>query len=284
MGMGCKPPVNQLGPGREDIFNNGEHTIAPVIPVLQSLELNSNNFPANPTESSPTVRLFNIKPGDRVQLFSDAACTSPLSEQKIASTHQQDISTHPLNMGDYQIYAKSWDSNGNPSACSPHHIDFSYYVTPPTMIAQTSEQASDENTYTISLANLYSEGSVQLFSDSDCTESLSDKETVPEASNQLEISLTLSEGGQQIYVQSWDAGDNPSACSPHAISRTSTYLVPEPLPILMGQTSSYTSNTPTIYLAYLPTGGEYRLFSDSACTQSVSSRKQCHQRYHASEN
>ena len=281
MSTSCNPPINQLDRKEEILLDTSEqHTIAPVIPVLQSVEPKESNLQINPTNRSPTIRLFNIKPGDEVQLYSDSTCINPISDRKSASNHHLDISTHPLNTGDYQIYAKSWDHHGNPSPCSPHHIDFSYYVTPPTMTLQgnsvsvspLSANNEDNPPPTVSLSNLYSGGSVQLFSDSACTEPLSYKEKIPETTNVLDITPNPSEENYQIYAQSWDASDNPSPCSPHPVSHTSTPSLPEPLPVLMGQTASYTGNTPTIYLAHLPLNGEFQLFSDSVCTQSVSSR------------
>ena len=271
--MACKAPVNQLDTEQKILLGyEQQSTIAPVVPVLQTLESGENSFSSNPTERSPTIRLFNIKPGDEVQLYSDSACLNPISERKSTSNNHLDISTHPLNMGNHKIYAKSWDGHGKSSVCSPHHIDFAYYVSPPTMTMQNAY--NEEEAPTISLSNLYSGGSVQLFINSFCTEPLTDKKNIPEATNSLEITPSLSdlEANDQIYAQSWDSGDNSSPCSSHFISYTSTSSLPEPLPILMGQTSSTTGNTPTIYLAHLPLNGEFQLFNDSACTQSVSPR------------
>ena len=269
MAVTCKPPVNRLD-SEQMILLGHKHqsTIAPVVPVLRPPNSDENGSPRDPTENSPTVRLFNIKPGDEVRLYSDSTCLDPISERKSAIGHHLDISTLPLGTGNHQIYAKSWDSDGNASSCSPHHIDFSYYVSAPTMT--TEQSTNEEDTPTIVLSNLYSGGSVQIFSDSACTEPISNKENVPETANTLNItpSQSESEDNDQIYARSWDSGGNPSSCSTHSMSSS----LPEPLPILIGQSSSFTDNTPTIYLAHLPSNGEYQLFSDSACTQSVSSR------------
>ena len=77
-------------------------------------------------KSTPTVVLSGLQARGEVQLFSDATCSVALSQKIPVRGPQQGLVTTPLPFGEHFIYAKSWDSAGNASACSTVFATYLY--------------------------------------------------------------------------------------------------------------------------------------------------------------
>ncbi len=77
-------------------------------------------------KSTPGVLLSGLQVRGKVQLFSDPACSVALSQKVPVRRPQQGLATTPLPFGKHFIYAKSWDSAGNASACSTVFATYLY--------------------------------------------------------------------------------------------------------------------------------------------------------------
>ncbi len=208
----------------------------------------------------PTVGVSGLYAGGKVQLFSDAACSTSLSQKVLVATKTQNLETNPLVSGTHSIYAKAWDAQGNDSQCSTIHASYVYVLAPTGL----SVASSDGNTPAISVSGLLAGGHAQLFSDSACSTSLSQKVSVTTATQNL-VTTPLASGTHSIYAKSWDAQDNDSICS--TVYANYTYLsAPTKISIVSK------GNTPTVGVSGLYIGGKVQLFSDSACSTSLSQK------------
>ena len=100
--------------------------------ALEAPSLTQNNTQTNKTPSKPTftVVVDSSQKNGVVQLFSNDACSSALSERKmVASNGTTDIQTHTLTSGQsYTIYAQHTDKYKR-SKCSASGADYSYATT-----------------------------------------------------------------------------------------------------------------------------------------------------------
>ena len=219
------------------------------------------------TDRTPTVRLGNLYAGGKVQLFSNASCSSALSDQARYTGRSHDVTTQTLPRGESKIYAQSWDANGNASRCSANPLTYSVIVRFPTLILPRGPFSHTDNTPDVRLSGLHPGGKVQLFSDSKCTVPLSEKKTSKTAT--LSISTTpLAPGHHKIYAKAWDAQGDASPCTIRPLAFS--YIVRSPTLTLTGAT--YT-NTPTIRMSNLYVGGNMQLFSDASCTKPYSAQQ-----------
>ena len=213
------------------------------------------------TDRTPVVRLGNLYAGGKAQLFSNAACSSPLSSQVSTSASTKDLSTSILPRGDNKIYARAWDKNGNPSSCTKNPITFSFVVRPPELALQGGSSSYTDNTPTVKLTRLHKGGRAQIFADSSCAQPLSPRQKNPSSSLNIDTNPLLP-GRHRIYAKAWDEQGDASPCSKQSV--VFAYVVRAPTLALTG--STYT-NTPTIRASNTYPNGKVQLFSDSTCTK-----------------
>ena len=101
------------GDAKSTQLSNRSQTQNVFVPPVSGIKALVSRF-----HSIPTVVLSGLQARGMVQLFSDAACNTSLSQKIPVVGPRQSFATAPLPFGKHFIYAKSWDSVGNASACS----------------------------------------------------------------------------------------------------------------------------------------------------------------------
>ena len=157
-----------------------------------------------------------------VQLFSDSACNSALSERVlVSSSGTADVQAHTLTSGQsYTVYAKHILPSYGGSQCSASGVDYEYGVPAQDLVApslvlnsaKTGEKQSNP-TFTVTVDSSQKNGVVQLFSDDSCASALSERVLVSSGDATDVQAHTLTSGqSYTVYARHSDKYDR-NACS-----------------------------------------------------------------------
>ena len=210
--------------------------------------------------ATPSIQVTGLQVGGQAQLFSDSSCSASLSAKISVTKETQNLVTTPLASGTWSLYVKAWDSQGNVSSCAMVYANYTYLSVPAKISI-----ISKGSTPTVGVSGLFVGGKVQLFSDAACSTSLSQKVSVTKTTQSLATN-TLGPGTYSIYAKAWDSQDNASKCS---TAHASYVYVLAPTKISI---ASSDGNIPVISVSGLIVGGHAQLFSDSACSTSLSKK------------
>ena len=236
-----------------------------------------------------TVTVDTSYQSGSVELFSDDACSTSnsISNSISFSGATVDVQTTSLTSGQsYTVYAKH--TTGSKSACSASGVDYQYSdqpqtpTPPPTLqqptIALQSPSSSPGSvstpTFRVTVDGNYTSGSVQLFSNSSCSTSMSGAETVSSGNTTVDVTVTTAfTHGQLRTVYAKHTASSQNACSSTGVSYQYNAVLTAPTIALQSPSSSPgTDNTPTFRVTVDSnyTSGSVELFSNSACSTSMS--------------
>ena len=246
--------------------NNGD-CAGPVAYSMETptLALSSPTSPLN-SDSTPTFSVTGlVAHNGTVQLFSNSSCTTAASGTVTVSSATASITANALTAGSYQFYVKHTDSSGNNGDCVGP-MDYTVEVLTLALSSPATSPALD-STPTFSVTGLIvHNGTVQLFSDSNCTTAASSTITVSSAAASITANA-LTAGNHEFYVKHTDSSSNNGDCI-----GLIAYSMETPTLALSSPTSPLNSDsTPTFSVSGLIVhNGTVQLFSDVACTTAAS--------------
>ena len=176
------------------------------------LALSSSNtaFDSDPT---PTLEVTGlVVHNGTVQLFSDAFCATAASAAVNVTGATASITANTLTVGMYNFYVRHTDSDGNPGDCAGL-VQYRYSTEMLTLTRSSPSSArgfDDTPTFSVTGLEVLS-GTVQLFSDSTCSTSVSSPITVTAATATITAN-TLTLGEHNFYVQHTDTANNQGNC------------------------------------------------------------------------
>ena len=95
-------------------------SVAPSTPTLTLSVTSGDN-------ATPSVQVSGVSPGDLINIYSDAACTTEAATPVRVDALSGEIVVSALTAtGSYQFYAQATDAAGNVSACSVATADYDY--------------------------------------------------------------------------------------------------------------------------------------------------------------
>ena len=228
--------------------------------------------------SGENLPIFKVAPTvseGKVQLFSDDACSAPISDKMATTSNMEDITTYGLSSGIYKVHAKKWDSDGNESLCSTSSVSYTVPVLPAQMhiaFAPGSRSLSESPTPVIRISEVQSGDMVQLFRDSSCSNAISAPtqstgSTVDVTTNALDIGI------HPIYIKRWDS-QRVSPCSSNSISYEVKLPKITSIALAQGTTSPSENPTPVFRISGVNSGDRVQLFRDSSCNSVISASTQ----------
>lgn len=131
-------------------------SLPPSDPITMNLLSPTQTFDQNTT---PSIELTGLIPGDRISLHTDGACTSQTLKASADVTDSlMVLKSAPLTEGFYLFFVRLTDPLNN-SICSPKSVPYSLDLTPPTISITTPPQSTSSNVSawitSASIANLY---------------------------------------------------------------------------------------------------------------------------------
>ena len=237
------------------------------------------------TDPTPTINVSGVEGEAVVTLYKDSSCEMPISDSARVFSGESAVSITAKSLGDgsqdveVSFYAVQADRVGNRSPCSTATVSYVLDLTAPA--APTGLSLSDpstspgENSTPIILVEGVEEGaSVTLYSDSSCSSALSSAQTVQAGQTSILITsndLGASDRTVNYYSAQVDIFNRSSGCSTASVTYALDVAVPKPSRLVLQNPSTSPSSNPTpiIRVEGLTSGAQIRLYSDSACTNSM---------------
>ena len=225
-----------------------------------------------------TVTVDSNYQSGTVQLFENSTCSSPShSNAKNFTGATVDITANTLIEGQsYIIYAKH--TNGTQNKCSVTSVRYRHSTAQPSMNAptlslyspSTSPNTDNTPTFRVTVDSNYTSGTVQLFTNSNCSDpnAISERKRVTSTTRNVTTQALVHGQPYIIYVQHADS--NNSRCSATGVSyRYEVALTAPTIALKTGQTLTPTF-TVTIRNSYHQ--DTVQLFSDNGCSTAISER------------
>ena len=176
-----------------------------------TLALSSPASPLN-SDSTPTFSVsgFLVQNGE-IQLFSDSACSTSASGTVTVSSGTASITANALSIGSYQFYVQHTDSSSNKGDCVGS-VAYRYSTETLTLALASPSTAVGYSLPTLSVTGLVIiNGTVQLFSDNNCSTTVSEAVTVDSSSISI-TTLPLDAGTYGFHVQHMDSIGHKGSC------------------------------------------------------------------------
>ena len=244
---------------------------APDAPSAVALSQNTPMFGQNLT---PPFVVSGLEVGANVELFSDSACQSSVSNSVLNSSGTQITITLSDNLqmdNTYYFYAKQTDRAGNPSNCSTAKATYTLDTSvpsAPSALVYSGSSPSNSRTPTIEVQGLEENARVQLFNDSTCSTSVSSEVTNTDGNDEVLTStaITGADGTYHFYAKQTDRAGNASACST-ALDYVLDTTPPSAPAMAMETPSSNIGNndSPTVTLTGLVVGDNYSFYKTLDC-------------------
>ena len=176
-----------------------------------TLALSSSNTPLD-SDSTPTFDVTGlVVQNGTVRLFSDSTCTTAASGTVTVSSGTASITANALSVGSYQFYVQHTDSSSNKGNCVGP-VAYRYSTETLTLTLVSPNTAIGYSLPTLSVTGLeVINGTVQLFSDDECSSSVSEAVTVDSSSISI-TTLPLDAGTHGFHVQHMDSIGHKGDC------------------------------------------------------------------------
>ena len=154
------------------------------------------------------IQLKNIMKGiTHVQLYSGGECSKEISDkQEVGDV----FTTNPLPFGSHEIHARFF-SDKSPSPCSSESVSFESLLESVTSISLVLASATNP---ILEATGVKTGDKIQLFSDSSCSVSISDKKAATGTTVRITATSPIP-NNHTIYAKRWDSQNNHSPCSSH---------------------------------------------------------------------
>ena len=256
---------------------------APEAPTALVMETPSTSRGLSAT---PTIKVSGVEERAMVILYRDSVCETPVSESVQVDWGEDEVSitSYDISRDDNQdvevsFYAVQIDRVGNRSPCSTATVSYIADLVGPSrptaLNMNTPSSNSGENPTPIILVEGVEEGArVTLYSDNTCSSAISSAQTVQEGETSILITsndLGTSDISLAYYSAQVDTFNRSSGCSSANVPYNFDFVVPKPSRLVLQDpsTSPGVDPTPTIRIEGLTPGFQVRLYSDSACTNSM---------------
>ena len=222
------------------------------------------------TSATPTLTFKGLeKINGRVRLFSDSACSDVLGSPVIANVATVNVTAPAQRTFTAEYYAQYTHVDSNISPCLGPVI-WTVEVSP---TLDFSSSAFSVPTFTLSGLTVQA-GSVELFSDSACSVSISDPVIANSDSHEVAAHALVSYGTFDYYAQHTDTAEQAGDCiGPVSYDFVSGLQDTDPVVTLDSSNNARDDDaTPTIRLTNLEfESGKIQLFSDQNCSTTASS-------------
>ena len=241
-------------------------------------------------DSTPEILVSGVEPLAKVELFRDNSCNTSVSSQESVPPNKFTVqiiaNTIPSN-GTITYYAQQTDRVGYVSLCSSASTSYEYdemIPNPPSDLSlhDPLTSPSDDSTPEIIVSGVDPLATVELFSDSSCSTSVSSQESVQQNESTVHIiaNTITSDSAVTYYARQTDQEGHASLCS--SVSLFYEYDGTQPAPpssLSLHDPSRSPSNdsTPEILVSGVEPLAKVELFSDSSCSTSVSSQESVQQ-------
>ena len=241
-------------------------------------------------DSTPEILVSGVEPLAKVELFRDNSCNTSVSSQESVPPNKFTVkiiaNTIPSN-GTITYYAQQTDRVGYVSLCSSASTSYEYdemIPNPPSDLSlhDPLTSPSDDSTPEIIVSGVDPLATVELFSDSSCSTSVSSQESVQQNESTVQIiaNTITSDSAVTYYARQTDQEGHASLCS--SVSLFYEYDGTQPAPpssLSLHDPSRSPSNdsTPEILVSGVEPLAKVELFSDSSCSTSVSSQESVQQ-------
>lgn len=248
-------------------------TVPPINPSMSVIIPASS--PSNSTTA--TVRVSDVTAGDSVTLYSAAGCSvGALVSTQTAATTYSDFLLVGLTAGTQSYYAKVTDTAGLSSSCSSTAASWTIDLTAPSApstlsLSSPSTSPNSDSTPSIDVSGVSSSDTIKLFTDSSCTSQVASGAAA--GSSIILTTSTLADGSYTFYANATDSAGNTSTCSTANVSYVLSTSAPNaPTSVTLMTPSSSPGNTvsPVFIVGGVTSGHTIKLFTDSACTNLVS--------------
>ncbi|MCB9025289.1 MAG: hypothetical protein H6625_03155 [Bdellovibrionaceae bacterium] len=226
----------------------------------------------NNTSSSPFIKGALAPESISVTIYNDSACSNPLVSGTPEEFSNPGLQVILGNNTTTNLYAKSIDDLGNPSACAllTTYVHDTLPPNPPVFTAINPISPNNNNLFPRLNGTTSSDTlTVKFFDSSLClvqigSGSKSTFEGVGVSAGVANNSTT------DIYAQSLDPAGNPSVCTLMSSYKHNT--IPPNFPVFVGSTPSSPDNStanPMVFGTVASFTNSLEFFDDENCTQSV---------------
>jgi hypothetical protein len=229
-------------------------------------------------DSTPTLQVGGLFPGDTVTLYLDAGCTLA-NGSAISAGASVNITSSGLGAdGSYNFYATSMDPATNVSGCSAVSAAYTLDTTAPpqpnsiVLLSPVSTPANDA-TPAVTVGGVSNTEVVGLYTDASCSVSVASGTATATTIN-LTASALGGDGVYTLYADSTDIAGNTSLCSSVNLSYTLDTVPPAPpsaLTMSVPLTSPGNNNTPAIQISGVGSGFLVNLYTDAGCSSGAGS-------------
>ena len=195
-----------------DSGNSKGDCVGPIAYTLETLTLALSSPDSSPAfDPTPDFNVTGIvAQNGTIRLFKDSTCTTAGSSAVTVSSGSASVTADELSTTSHQFYVQHTDTNNNTGRCfGPVPYDLEILT-----LALSSENVPVDldSTPSFDIAGLLVlDGTIQLFSDSNCSTSASDAVTVSTATASITANA-LAIGTYQFSVQHTDSNGNVGSC------------------------------------------------------------------------
>ena len=242
------------------------------------LSLDSNT--KNPSDNAiPEIVVEGVESLARVQLFSDANCSTAASNLKDVQQGDNTVTIEANTIvpnDEITYYALQTDQAGNPSECSSESLSYTHDNTKPDApsglsLSNSLTDPGNNPTPEIVVEGVESLAIVELFSDNSCSTSASSQ--IPVSEDESTINIVANpialDGIVNYYALQTDEAGHKSDCSNVSLSYDYDGTPPSRPSglILHNSTTSPSDNTtPKIVIQGVEPLAKVQLFSDDTCS------------------
>ena len=242
------------------------------------LKLDSNTKSPS-DDTTPEIVVEGVESLAKVQLFSDANCSTAASNLKDVQQGDSTVNIEAntvVSNGTITYYALQTDEAGNPSECSSEILSYTHDDRQPDaplglILSNSLTTPGNDSTPEITVPGVESLATVELFSDASCSISTSDSQEVLSGADTINIVANpiALDGMVNYYALQTDQAGHKSDCSSESLSYTYDGTKPNrPSGLsLDSNTKSPSDNTtPEIVVEGVESLAKVQLFSDDTCS------------------
>ena len=173
-------------------------------------------------DATPQIAVSGVEAGASVELYSESTCGTSISSSAVVSVGQSSVtiaSNALTSDGTVTYHARQTDAAGNISPCSSASASYVYdqTATAPSGVSLHDPATSPGNDATpqIAVSGVEAGASVELYSESTCSTSISSPAVVSPGQSSVTIASNAltSDGAVTYYARQTDPVGNISACS-----------------------------------------------------------------------
>ena len=209
--------------------------------------------------------------GHAIAIYKDASCTQKISDIYSYDSSSQEIKLESeVNVDEFKQHTLRigiLDDSSSLLKCLNSNIGYLRELPTPTGFSLVNTE--DGNIASIRFTNIENNiPQVQFFSDSDCSQDISEKQDIIINNGESNVLNTnaLPIGNNEIYAKFW-ADEMSSICSNDYIS-----FEVKLAPVINVSLLFASNQTPTLKVTGTESGDEVQLFSDSSCSQNISTK------------